>query len=61
MRAACGDRRFLFRVVVDVEVLGREDLEVESLVLDLVATEVLGEAGNRAADKEQRRQHNRDR
>ena len=34
-------RRFFFRVVVDVEVLGGEHLEIEALVLDLVAAEVL--------------------
>ena len=34
-------RGFFFRVVVDVEVLGREHLEVEALVLDLVPAEIL--------------------
>jgi hypothetical protein len=35
------DGDILFRVVVDVEVLGLQDLEVEALILDLVLPEVL--------------------
>ena len=39
-------RRLLLGVVVDVEVLGLEDLEVEVPVLDLVLAEVLGARGS---------------
>jgi serine/threonine-protein kinase RIO1 len=35
------DSLLLLRVVVDVEVIGLQDLEIEVLVLDLVAAEVL--------------------
>ena len=35
------DRGFFFGVVIDVEVLGGEDLEIKTLVLDLVPAEIL--------------------
>ena len=42
-------RGFFFRVVVNVEVLGGEDLEVKALVLHLVAAEILRARGDRGA------------
>ena len=48
-------RVFLFRVVVDVEVVGLQDLEVEVLVLNLVPAEVAAlcrdPAGQRQSSK----------
>src|SRR4029450_3369883 len=58
-------RGALLVVVVDVEVLGLEDLEVEGLVADLVATEVLrGGGGGRQGgetERERDRRHQRSR
>ena len=46
------DLRLFLRVVVDVEVLGLQDLEIEVAVLDLVLSEVLG-LGGRAEENRQ--------
>ncbi len=42
IRAALGGRALLTGIEVDVEVLGLEHLQIEALVLNLVAAEVLG-------------------
>ena len=48
-------RRPLGRIVVDLEVLGLDDLEIEGLVLDLVLSEVLRCQRRRAEQRERRR------
>jgi hypothetical protein len=47
-------------IVIDVEVLGLEHLRIESLVLDLVAAEVLGIRGRRQDDRAQQQRQKKE-
>src|SRR5690242_12818439 len=49
----------LARVVIHVEMFGRENREIELLVLDLVATEVLGVCGGDELESEDERGEDR--
>ena len=53
-----GRRLGLFGVVVEIEVLGLEDLKVERAVLNLVAAEILRASHRRQADERNRQPQN---
>jgi hypothetical protein len=61
MRAASRTAAFGFRVVVDVEVFGLEDLEIKRAVLDFVLPEVLRGYGGGPTAEEHPGHHRRDR
>ena len=54
-----GRRLGFVRVIVDVEVRGRQDLESEAVVLDLVRSKVLGRRRRRQRARQRKRQRHR--
>ena len=59
MRAAWRVACFFLGVVIDVEVLGLQDAEIEAVVVDLVAAEVLRFGGAGGGDKRNQTHHDR--